>query len=416
VTFVPAHIRGVPRGRLIRARRRLLTLAAALEALAALGGCAAPRSLVLAPDDPDGDRLASAVDSPEAHQLLVELLRDDAIAPACVADPAPRAPAARSAPAASTPSQAELNALGRAVSMDFAALHFTRVLLADQRSRPVQEHFARALEEGPEVSEAVLRRPGEFPYTMLFAPGWLYEEHPKSGADFAAQRRLLDGLGIRNRMIVTAQSGSVEANAATIAAAVRDSAARGETVVLVSASKAGPEVAYALSWLLTPGEVQHVAGWLNASAALYGTPLADWAVRAPLSWFVRTYFKFAGWNFEGVRALRSGPSRARLEGAVIPETIAVLNLVAVPVSGAVGKTVRGGYWVMRRRGPTDGVIPIADSLWPGGVNVVALGADHLLGDFRNDPRGLALLRTTAFAVQQHRSQLALERAAQAGSL
>jgi hypothetical protein len=102
-----------------------------------------------------------------------------------------------------------------------------------------------------------------------------------------------------------------------------------------------------------------------------------------------------------VLALRPAPSRARLEGATIPESIAVINLVAVPVSGTVGKTVRGGYWIMRKHGPTDGVVPIGDSLWPTGVNVVALGSDHLLGDFRNSTHGLALLRTTAYAVKQH---------------
>lgn len=393
--------------------RMIHSLRAALAApltLAVLAGCADPRALVLAPDDPEGRRLVRAVDSPEAHELLLHLLRDDPVARAVVAVPevqdiadlAPRVPAER------IPSQAELHALGRAVSMDFAALQFARVLLADEHSRAVQEHFARALEEGPEASEIFLRQPGAFPFTMLFAPGWLYEEHPKSGADFAAQRRLLDELGIGNRLIATAQSGTVEANAATIAAAVRDSRARGETVVLVSVSKAGPEVAYALSRLLAPHEVTHVAGWLNASSALKGTPLADWAVRAPLSWFVRTWFKFAGWSFDGIRALRTEPSRARLEGAVVPESMAVINLVAVPVSGTIGKTVRGGYWIMRRRGPTDGAVPIGDSLWPGGVNVVALGADHLLGDFRNDPRGLALLRATAFAVAQHRCRVVPE--------
>jgi hypothetical protein len=286
--------------------------------------------------------------------------------------------------------------------MDFAALTFAQALLADPRSRAVQEHFARAIEEGPAASAAVLRRPGEFPFTVLFAPGWLYDIHKKSGADFAAQRRLLDGLGIANRLIPTAQSGSVEANAATIATAVRDSAVRGETIVLVSASKAGPEVAYALSRLLAPDEVLHVAGWLNASAALYGTPLATWGLRAPMSWLVRTVFKVAGWSLDGVLALRPAPSRARLAGATIPESVAIVNLVAVPVSGTVGKTVRGGYWIMRKHGPTDGVVPIGDSLWPTGVNVVALGADHLLGDFRNDLHGFALLRTIAYAVVQHR--------------
>jgi hypothetical protein len=68
---------------------------------------------------------------------------------------------------------------------------------------------------------------------------------------------------------------------------------------------------------------------------------------------------------------------------------------------------------MRKHGPTDGVVPIGDSLWPTGVNVVALGSDHLLGDFRNSTHGLALLRTTAFAVKQHHCARSPERSASA---
>jgi len=387
---------------MIFAARHTFVTAAALLALA---GCADPRALVLAPDDPNGERLVRAVDSPLAHELLVVILRDEANPPTVAVSTV----GAGSAEQASTiPTQSELNALGHAVSMDFAALSFARTLLADERSRPLQRQFVQALEEGAEASAALLRRPGAFPYTMLFAPGWLYDVNPKSGADFAAQRRLLDELGIANRLIPTAPSGSVEVNAATIAAAVRDSAARGETVVLVSASKAGPEVAYALARLLESHEVAHVAGWLNASAALYGTPLADWAVRAPASWLVRTWFFFTRWSRDGYLTLQTAPSRARLEGTVIPSSIAVINVVAVPVSGTIGRTVRGGYWIMRRRGPTDGVVPIADSLWPAGINLVALGADHLLGDFRKDPKGLALLRATAYAVALHRCRRDLE--------
>lgn len=368
-----------------------------------LCSCAPPETLVLAPDDPDGHRLVRAVDDPEAHELLVEILRENA-APSPAPSPPLGASAAAPAPVApaAVPTQAELNALGREVSMDFAALTFARALLDDPRNEPTQNAFERAVADGPERSEALLRRPGAFPYTVLFAPGWLYEQHPKSGADFAAQRQLLDRLGIAHRLIPTEESGSVETNAAAIAAAIRDGAARGETLLLVSASKAGPEVAYALSTLLTRSEIAPVAGWINASAAFAGSPLADWALRAPLSWAVHAWARLADVSLDGVRALRPEPSRARLTGASIPESVAIVNLVPVPVSQTLGKTVRGGYWIMRRRGPTDGVVPIADTLWPTGVELVALGTDHLLGEFRNDPSALALLRATAYTVGRHR--------------
>src|SRR5262249_24468300 len=69
--------------------------------------------------------------------------------------------------------------------------------------------------------EQSLRRAGAFPYTVLFAPSWMYRSHPETGSDFAYQRRVLDRLGVPNRLIASRQDASVEDNAAAIPAAVR---------------------------------------------------------------------------------------------------------------------------------------------------------------------------------------------------
>jgi hypothetical protein len=99
--------------------------------------------------------------------------------------------------------------------------------------------------------------------------------------------------------------------------------------------------------------------------------------------------------------MATGPSRERLEGARLPESIAVINLVAVPMSGTVGGTLYGGYKVLRRYGPNDGVVLLADTVWPGGANLVALGSDHLFSQLQEDTVGLALLRALATAVRLH---------------
>ena len=85
----------------------------------------------------------------------------------------------------------------------------------------------------------------------------------------------------------------------------------------------------------------------------------------------------------------------------MPETITVLNIVAVPVSGSVGYQVYGGYQVLRPHGPNDGVVLLADTVWPNGLNLVALGADHLFFRWREDAHVLALLRAIDFAVRRY---------------
>ena len=376
---------------------RLIVLAAAMLAL----GCAGQLERFRV-DRADAE-LATLVDSDAAGQLLADLLarrsRDQRLASV---EPGPHLTDVveeRDPEADRLRDQERLRELGQEVSVDFAALAFARAIGADAGSRVVQAAFERFLQAGLERSAAALRRPRAFPYTVLFAPSWLYRSHPETGSDFARQRRLLDRLGIPNRLITSGESDSVEDNAAAIAAAVRAARSDNDRVMLVSASKSGAEAALALSRLLTPEETTGVAAWVNIAGALHGTPLADAALRPPASWMARTIFWINGWNWSGLASMATEPSRRRLEGARLPEAITVVNVIAVPVSGSVGATVYGGYRVLLSDGPNDGVVLLANTVWPSGVNLVALGADHLFRRSREDAYMLATLRAVDVAVR-----------------
>ena len=376
---------------------RLIVLATAMLAL----GCAGQLER-LRVDRSDAE-LATLVDSDAAGQLLADLLarrsRDQRLASVEPGPPLTDVVEERDPEADRLRDQERLRKLGREVSVDFAALAFARAVGADAGSRAVQAAFERFLQAGLERSAAALRRPRAFPYTVLFAPSWLYRSHPETGSDFARQRRLLDRLGIPNRLITSGESDSVEDNAAAIAAAVRASRRDNGSVMLVSASKSGAEAALALSRLLTPEETTGVAAWVNIVGALHGTPLADAALRPPASWMARTICWINGWNWAGLASMATEPSRRRLEGARLPEAITVVNVIAVPVSGSVGATVYGGYRVLLSDGPNDGVVLLANTVWPSGVNLVALGADHLFNRSREDAYILALLRAVDVAVR-----------------
>ena len=363
-------------------------------------GCARPIDLMNS-HSPDSE-LAALVDSDAARRLLADLLARrsaDARAPGAAAsshltDLASSDPQLEGVtePAARLPDQAFLKKLAGRTSMDFAALVFARALTIDSRSRIAQATFDRFLQEGPDRSVAALRRPGAFPYTVVFSPSWLYKSHPETGSDFASQRRLLDKLGIRNRMAESGESDSVEDNAAAIIRTLRETGCDGGPVVLVSDSKSGAEAVKALAGL-TPEEAACVVAWINIAGALRGTPLADSGLRIPVKWIARGIFWLSGWSWDGVESLETTHSRQRLETLRLAETITVLNIVAVPVSGSVGYQVLWGYHVLTSHGPNDGVVLLADTVWPGGINIVGLGADHLLGRWRDDAYILAMLRT-----------------------
>src|SRR5258707_15684085 len=89
-------------------------------------------------------------------------------------------------------------------------------------------------------------------YKVVFVPGFHYLTDRSSGADFANQRAFFRLLGIRVLLIRSEEDGTVEANAAIIAANFR--ALRNANVIFFSTSKAGPEVALALGKILAPDE------------------------------------------------------------------------------------------------------------------------------------------------------------------
>jgi hypothetical protein len=382
---------------------RALTVLAVVLAVALAVGCAHRSDLALG-DIPDSD-LAGLVDSDAARQLLAEILtRRSSGARSAEAMTDTRlahfTAAAQPLDVPRLPAQARLRELARETSMDYSALTFAKALGADPKSQAVQAAFDRYLREGAERSTEAMTRPRAFPYTLVFAPSWLHKSHPETGSDFAFQRTLVTRLGITHRLAATGESDSVEANAATIAELIRTIGCASGPLVIVSASKSGAEAALALTGL-TAAESACVAAWINIAGALGGTPLADAALRPPVKWMARGIFWLSGWSWDALASLATKPSRHRLEGRRMPETITVLNVVAVPVSGSVGYQVYGGYQVLESHGPNDGVVLLADTVWPNGINLVALGADHLFVRWREDAYVLALLRAIDLAVRRY---------------
>jgi hypothetical protein len=286
-------------------RSRSAAVVLAVAALLAFG-CATHARWHKRLADPHRAGLAALVDSEPARLLLAEILERGPVGAGVVA-PAQaesgRKPGSAGSDAAATigglPDAARLLELAQDVSADFAALTFARAIGADPTSRAVQAALDRFLQDSPDRAEEALREHEGSPYTVLFAPAWSYRSHPASGADFARQRRLLDRLGIDNRLVLTDESGSVEDNASTIAAAVREASRGRRRVIVVSASKSSAEVALALSRLVAPDESAGVAGWLNVAGALRGSPLADAVLYPPASWIGRLVFWLADWSWAG---------------------------------------------------------------------------------------------------------------------
>lgn len=282
------------------------------------------------------------------------------------------------------PDRSELKHLSDDFSVDFAALYF-----ADQISRsPLNRSFRSAFEEAYEyTSEAFPEGRLKLPenYEVLVVPTYLYKRLFAAGADMAVPRAALEKAGLTCYFVETADDGPVESNADIVAAAIRARAQSGRRLIILSASKSGPEVALALTQL-GPAETAHVAAWINAVGALQGTPLADERLFPELEYIVGKV------DPVGMESMTTALSRQRFDSFRIPEHVLVVNYFGIPVSGSVSFWIRRSYSPMRKYGPNDGNVLLPDMIFPGGITLFELGNDHFM---RNRPLDVA---TVALAI------------------
>jgi hypothetical protein len=282
------------------------------------------------------------------------------------------------------PNRDELKHLSDEFSVDFAALYF-----ADQIARvPVNQRFRRDFERAYDYArnafpEGSVRLPAN--YEVLVVPLYLYKRIWAVGADLSGPRAALEKAGLTTHFVETDDDGAVEANADLVADAIRARAHSGRRLLILSASKSGPEVALALT-KLAPSETRHVAAWINAVGSLQGTPLAD-----ELS-FPEIKLITGRIDVAGRESLTTARSRQRFDSFRIPENVLVVNYFGIPVIGSISFMLRRGYFPLRKYGPNDGVLLLADMIIPGGVTLTELDEDHLM---RGKPVDIA---TVALAI------------------
>jgi hypothetical protein len=268
------------------------------------------------------------------------------------------------------PDRYELKQLSDEFSVDFAALY-----LADRIAHiPINRRFRRAFDQAYEYArnafpEGQVRLSPE--YEVLVVPTYLYKRFFSVGADMAVPRAALKKAGLTCHFVETQDDGAVEANADVVAAAIRARAQSGRRLIILSASKSGPEVALALT-KLGPAETHHVAAWINAMGALQGTPLVDDRLFPDLEIFMGKV------DAAGTDSMATPRSRRRFDSFRIPEHVFVVNYFGVPVVGSVSFLARTSYSPLRKYGPNDGTVLLPDMIFPGGVTLTELGSDHFM--------------------------------------
>ena len=161
-------------------------------------------------------------------------------------------------------------------------------------------------------------------FRFLFVPGFHYRTDPSSGADFAGPRTYLRNCGFDTRLVEVEEDGTIEQNAAFIAAAVRKETFDGKHLIIVSTSIGGPETAVALGKLLSVDDLRPVAAWISVGGLLGGTVLADEAQRWPISWLTKLAFLFKSIDTRAIPGMTTVSSRRRMTELLFLKSILVL--------------------------------------------------------------------------------------------
>jgi hypothetical protein len=228
------------------------------------------------------------------------------------------------------------------------------------------------------------------PQVMIaFAPGWLYRSQQGNGADFARPRQILAESGAPTVVLDIEENGTIERNAQLITQQLGALSHENPAIIVVSASKAGPEVALALSELHRRQPNHSVKAWVNIGGILHGTALADRALTWPWCWFVKL-FVLPGHSFDGIESMTTWRSAPRSDRVVIPPDMVVVNYIGIPLSGQVTERARLGYALMREEGPNDGLTSIVDEIAPASISIAELGLDHFFVDPDIDMKTIAL--------------------------
>src|SRR4029077_11132061 len=286
------------------------------------------------------------------------------------------------------PNRDDLKKLSDDFSVDFAAVY-----LADQIARvPVNRRFRTAFDQAYEYtrkahSEGHVKLPAAAAnYEVLFVPTYLYKRITMTGADMAVPRAALQKAGFSCYFVETQDDGAIESNADLVVAAIRARAQSGRRLIIVSASKSGPEVALALT-RMEPAETGHVAAWINTVGALQGTPLVDDRLLPEIEFIVGKV------DPAGMESLTVARSRQRFDSFRIPKHILVVNYFGIPTIGSISFLGRRGFFPLRKYGPNDGLVLLPDMIFPGGVTLAQLGSDHIMLNDHIDIAGVALAIT-----------------------
>ena len=285
--------------------------------------------------------------------------------------------------------------LSNKLSTDFATLYLIDELLKIDKNRSAQKLYniydkpANQIDEHKRVE--FHKRAKE--YLFVFVPGLFYLRHPETGGDFAAQRNQLEAMGLKTHLVKTNETGLVEENANIIANDIMSLSRTNKKIIIVSASKGGPDLAFALGHTLSQHEAKSVKAWISIGGVLRGSPVADNYLHGFKRLYAQFILFFIGEDIDFVEDLGSERSVKRHSSLTLPEDLLIIHFIGAPLSGQLNQEVENSYKQLSKLGPNDGLTTLVDELTPQGIAITELGLDHYYKHDHIDIKTISLIYT-----------------------
>ncbi len=221
--------------------------------------------------------------------------------------------------------------------------------------------------------------PPEKDILIGIVPGAFHREHRHTGADGARVLVMARELGVRAEVIPTRSFGTLEENARLIHQWLESRG--GQRLALISLSKGGADVKYALSLPEAAEAFAKVCAWVSFSGTVQGTPLVGWLRRRPFRWWaVRLLLWWRRHSRETLEDLRHGPDTPLAVWPVLPPHLRVVHVCGFPLERHLTHPwAFRAYGRLASLGPNDGGGNLlSDALSFPGVVCPVWGADHYL--------------------------------------
>jgi hypothetical protein len=201
-------------------------------------------------------------------------------------------------------------------------------------------------------------------------------------------REQAESIGCPTDLVPLSTTGTLQQNARILCDWL--SAQPDRPVILVSLSKGGPDIKFALGQPDAETAFRKVQAWISLCGILNGTPMADWLLsKSPVPSLVRLYYRLRGQDFEFLRELRyraGGPLDSELR---LPPHLRLISIAGFPRREHLTRRAsRRCHARLERFGPNDGGLILEDVCALPGLIYPIWGADHYLQPNPGDRDGL----------------------------